>query len=133
MTDRYKIWKPKHDGHAPPNWKEGMAGAVDLNPDCAPMWHEGSSYAVPAEALNSPNDDVMDAKPTDPRKSVHEALAILRGYSADELAKHGITLAEPKDWATELWGEIYQAWHIGGDEAAADHIRTRFEQMKGEG
>ena len=134
MTD-YKIWKPEHDGHAPPNWRDGMKGNVD-----APNWRVGWAYMVPveavgetAEALNSPNGDASEGKPTDPRKSVHEALAILRDYSPDELAKHGITLAPEKDVFVELLQDVRKEWELWGDYRAKELLRTRFEQMKGEG
>jgi hypothetical protein len=142
----YAIWEPKHDGHAPPNWREGMVWGLEGNPPemchADPSWFVDVTYLVPAEALNSPNDDASEGKPTDPRKSVHEALAILRDYSPDELAKHGITLAPERDWATELWAELLEAWcnpiraiHVRDgrlyedDRAAIKVLRARFEQM----
>jgi hypothetical protein len=138
----YAIWKPEHDGHAPPNWREGMKGNGD-----EPYWWVGRAYLVPAEAvgesseaLNSPNDD---AKPYE--WQVDAALHVIRRLPAEELAKHGITLAPEKDWATELWADIWEArgepsyaglvrdGHVTAtDRSAIDLIRTRFEQMKGE-
>ena len=124
MSDKqnYAIWKPEHDGHAPPYWREGMFEEHRHRDfgiswvSSTPTWAKDYEYRVPAEALNSPNDDAKDVEPQDPRRSVQEALAILRGYSPDELAKHGITLAEPKDWATELWADLVKThdrnWYL---------------------
>lgn len=145
----YAIWKPEHDGHAPPNWRDGMPwdcepfnkdGLMELTGN--PSWYESHEYKIPAEALNSPNDDASEGKPTDPRKSVHEALAILRDYSPDELAKHGITLSPERDWATELWADLLDVWELpiranlvrvgdiyDVDRAAIELLRARFEQM----
>lgn len=141
----YAIWEPKHDGHAPPNWREGMEWGVEGDPPefvADPSWFVDITYLVPAEALNSPNDDASEGKPTDPRKSVHEALAILRDYSPDELAKHGITLAPEREWATELWADLLDVWELpiranlvrvgdiyDVDRAAIELLRARFEQM----
>lgn len=142
----YAIWEPKHDGHAPQNWREGMKWGVEGKLSkiyrADPSWLVDITYIVPAEALNSPNDDASEGKPTDPRKSVHEALAILRDYSPDELAKHGITLAPERDWATELWADLLDVWELpiranlvrvgdiyDVDRAAIELLRARFEQM----
>lgn len=103
------------------------------------------------EALNSPNDDasgdVDTWKQDDAVKDynsalIEKAVKSLRQYPAEELAKHGITLAPEKDWATELWADLLTA---GDFPNAADNVRegrlhafhraaikllrTRFEQM----
>ena len=136
--EAYTIWRPEYDGHAPPNWRKGMKwtlhewqtlyGGVDPrwlvknelyyvepkalnspNDDAKlPIWNGSQKYKIPIEALTAPNEDAKDVMPQDPRRSVQEALAILRGYSPEELAKHGITLAPEKDWATELWADLYE-------------------------
>ena len=106
----YPIWRPEYDGHEPPNWREGMAWADGDFNDFShrtrdPFWHEGYLYRVPAEALNSPNDDYPDPPLDD--VSLGELVDAIRQYPAETLAKHGITLAEPKDWATELWADLF--------------------------
>lgn len=139
----YKIWTPQHDGHAPPNWREGMKWADGDFNDFShrtrdPFWYEGYLYRVPAEALNSPNDDAafdvgMWAKQT------RDNLAAI------EAAGHGITLADPKDWATELWAETFDIFDRPDeaelirrgilderDKEVISLFRTRFEQMTGE-
>lgn len=113
MTD-YAIWKPEHDGHAPPNWREGMAWAGNLNCQGRPRWRRGFGYCVPAEALNSPNDDAEERMRDYAIKTLlqegEDALKglvrELREYPAEELAKHGITLAPEKDVFVELWAEM---------------------------
>ena len=80
------------------------------------------------EALNGPNDD--DAQFAEAWKrnealkkltrlgqeaDALEAISLVRKLPADFLAKHGITLAEPKDWARELWADLMDAWnHASG-------------------
>lgn len=161
MSD-YKIWKPEHDGHAPPNWREGMPwdcepfnkdGLMELIGN--PSWYCGSKYKVPAEALNSPNDD--DAQFVEAWKrnealkeltrlgqemEIDEAVSLIRKLPAEELAKHGITLAPERDWATELWADLFAVRGLSDfakfvrkgrtdddDRAAIELLRTRFEQM----
>ena len=132
----YAIWKPEHDGHAPPNWREGMVGNAD-----APYWWVGRSYLVPAEALNSPNDDAETPDAVETGK-LENIVRGLRQYPTEELAKHGITLAAEKDWATELWAdlrncigdrglatEIKRGHARNADKDAIELLRTRFEQM----
>lgn len=121
MTE-YAIWKPEHDGHAPPNWREGMNWAIDRGPreqPIKPRWYEGFSYAVPAEALNSPNDDVETPEAVETGK-LENIVRGLRQYPAEELAKHGITLAPEKDWATELWADLFA---VRGMPSAAKSTR----------
>lgn len=142
MSDNYAIWTPQYDGHAPPNWKEGMEwgsglSGLDIDTVGTPHWAGGWLYQVPAEALNSPNDDAKDVKPQDPRRSVHEALAILRGYSPEELAKHGITLASPIDIAAQIWDDAQTAFEQevseqDGRNAAIDIIFERIESLLAE-
>lgn len=158
----FVIWKPKHDGHAPPNWREGMKWAVDLNDGTgfsgfdtlteAVPWNRSSTYRVPPEALNSPNDDAsgdVDAwrrneAPIDKRKALRGFIQIIKDYPPEMLAEEGITLAPEKDWATELWADVLEAWDMHetaelvrrGAHGAAfvgpiNLLRTRFEQMKG--
>lgn len=154
MTD-YAIWKPEHDGHAPPNWREGMKWGVspfgyDLESIGTPAWGAGQKYRVPAEALNSPNDDAEERMRDYAIKTLlqegEDALKglvrELREYPAEELAKHGITLAAEKDWATELWADLFairgmsclskivrDGLESDQDRAAIELLRTRFEQM----
>lgn len=143
MTN-YAIWKPEHDGHAPPNWRRGMWWDVPCKPDCCPEWVEGLGYIVPAEALNSPNDDAETPDAVETGK-LENIVRGLRQYPAEELAKHGITLAPEKDWATDLLVDLLEAWDMPqaarrvrtGNasaiaKAAIELLRTRFEQMKGE-
>lgn len=146
MTDSYKIWKPEHDGHAPPNWREGMKWTDSARLDLfdgrySPNWRKGCNYYVEPEALNSPNDDAADEYK---ERQLAYILEDLRQYSPELLAKHGITLATEKDWATELWADLMDAWDMHetaelvrrgahGDAFVGpiNLIRTRFEQMKG--
>lgn len=51
---------------------------------------------------------------------VESMVAQLRQYSAEELARHGITLAPEKDWATELWADAIDELGLSG---AARSIR----------
>ena len=145
-AQNYAIWRPEYDGHAPPNWREGMewnCNGVRHKPMALgyPVWSAVDVYEVPAEALTAPNED---AKPDG--WTISGALSIIRAMSPDELAKHGITLSEPKDWATELWADLMDAWNykswaqgirdgfiVDADQKAIELLRTRFEQMKGEG
>lgn len=148
MTQEYKIWKPEHDGHAPPNWREGMK-VFDFRPTAShewrelllgPSWGEDYEYRVPAEALNSPNDDAPEVENGLP--PLAKLVGWLGDYTTEELAKHGITLAPEKDWATELWAELFTIRGMTGfaksiregridddDRAAIELLRTRFEQM----
>ena len=168
MTE-YAIWKPEHDGHAPPNWKKGMPWTAEPYAwSYSPSWPEGSGYMVPveavgetipmtkgetvrygdegwqpAEALNSPNDDDRsEAEKKADEKLLKATLKLLRQYPAEELAKHGITLAPEKDWAMELWADLLHAWaypvqarHVRNgtiscqDRLVIELLRTRFEQM----
>lgn len=118
MTE-YAIWRPEYDGHAPPNWKEGMFEEHrhrDFGISWAsstPTWAKDYEYRVSAEALTAPNED---AKPDG--WTISGALSIIRAMSPDELAKHGITLAPEKDWATELWADLMDVWdHASGAKA----------------
>lgn len=143
----YAIWKPEHDGHAPPNWREGMK-VFDFRPTAShewrglllqPSWGAGYEYHVSPEALNSPNDDAsVEYKD----RQLAYILEDLRQCSPELLAKHGITLALEKDWATELWAELFTIRGMTGfaksiregridddDRAAIELLRTRIEQM----
>ncbi len=146
-TPNFAIWHPEYDGHAPPNWREGMGW--DCNPfrkdgrvitDASPFWSPQNTYRVPPEALTAPNED---AKPDG--WTISGALSIIRAMSPDELAKHGITLAPEKDWATELWADLYEVREMPEDaelvrsnqgfitdQAAIALIRERVV-LKGEG
>lgn len=136
MSDNYKIWRPEYDGHAPPNWREGMFeehrhrdfGITWVS--STPTWAKDYEYRVAPEALNDP---------------IAATVAQLRQYPAAELAKHGITLAEPKDWATELWADLFAVRGMPSaakstregrlddeDQAAIALIRERVV-LKGEG
>lgn len=158
----YKIWKPEHDGHTPPNWREGMlwvcyfSEQLDPHPiqqGKEPSWESEYVYYVPTEALNSPNDDAehrmrdyaIKTLLQEGEDALNGLVRELRQYPAEELAEHGITLAPEKDWATELWadalnesGRIVAANDVrkgifdDNDRAAIELLRTRFEQMKGE-
>ncbi len=146
MTQEYKIWKPEHDGHAPPNWRDGMKWDCEpFNEDGSseisiPSWYSGQKYKVPAEALNSPNDDAPEVENGLP--PLAKLVGWLGDYTTEELAKHGITLAPEKDWATELWAELFTIRGMTGfaksiregridddDRAAIELLRTRIEQM----
>lgn len=134
----YTIWKPEHDGHAPPNWREGMAwktyqGVNNSNPS---SWYEGVLYYVPSEALNSPNDDA----------AFDVAIWLEQGRANLDKLPEGVALPEPKDWATELWADLLEVTGLRAwmpdirehrlreyDRVAIELLRTRFEQMKGEG
>ena len=152
----FVIWKPEHDGHAPPNWREGMKWAVDLNDGTgfsgfdtlteAVPWNRSSTYRVPPEALNSPNDDaaaeqkierveiVVGSKRQREVVSLNELARLIKGGAAI----YGITLAPEKDWATELWADLMEAGDMkiwerdirkgklrDYDQAAIDLIRER--------
>ena len=136
MTDSYAIWKPEHDGHAPPNWREGMKVAADglswtvSSRGWGPGWWAGQEYKVPAEALNSPNDDAVKDYNS---ALIEKAVKSLRQYPAEELAKHGIMLVPEKDVFVELLEDVRKEWELWGDYRAKELLRTRFEQMKGEG
>lgn len=111
----YVIWHPEYDGHAPPNWREGMkwnCNGVRHKPMALgyPVWSAAHAYEVPVEALTAPNED---AKPDG--WAISGALSIIRAMSPDELAKHGITLAPEKDWATELWADLYEVREMPED------------------
>ena len=147
-----RTWEPKYDGHAPPNWRWGMAywvleckKAEPFSYLDGPAWWCGNEYLVEAEALNGPN---ADAKPYEwvetgeIFQSVDAVLHVIRQYPAEELAKHGITLAPEKDWARELWADLCTICGMTGfakniregridddDRAAIELLRTRFEQM----
>ena len=152
MTN-YKIWKPEHTGHAPPNWREGMEWALDggspRTSTADPAWLSTFEYSVPAEALNSPNDDTEDRMRDyaiktllqEGEDALNGLVRELREYPAEELAKHGITLAPERDWARELYFDVLET---GGyaflrnteldqrDDEAIELLRTRFEQMLAE-
>lgn len=159
MND-YAIWKPEHDGHAPPNWRDGMPwdcepfnkdGLMELTG--SPSWYESHEYKIPAEALNSPNDDAEERMRDYAIKTLlqegEDALKglvrELREYPAEELAKHGITLAPEKDWATDLFVDLLEAWDMpqaarrvrtgnasDDDGAAIELLHARVEQMMAE-
>ena len=158
MSDKqnYAIWRPEYDGHAPPNWGGGMKWTTDFMCDRydatgTPDWNVIDVYHVEPEALNSPNNDAFTA-PTpqqwfgqDSIDPIAATVAQLRQYPAAELAKHGITLAEPKDWATELWADLFAVRGMPSaakstregrlddeDQAAIALIRERVV-LKGEG
>lgn len=149
-AQNYVEWCPEYDGHAPPNWRDGMH-VIGFRTECMSIWHKpvtepfwGVSfiYLVPTEALTAPNEDVVPDG-----WSVSGALSIIRAMSPDELAKHGITLAPERDWATELWAETFEIFGRSveaklirrgttrdeRDKEVISLFRTRFEQMKGEG
>lgn len=150
-----RTWEPKYDGHAPPNWRWGMAywvleckKAEPFSYLDGPAWWCGNEYLVEAEALNGPNDNVFAAPAPqkwfgqDSIDPIAATVAQLRQYHAEELAKHGITLAPEKDWATELWADLFTIRGMTGfaeniregridddDRVAIELLRTRFEQM----
>jgi len=92
------------------------------------------------EALTAPNEDAkLDGW------TISGALSLIRAMSPDELAKHGITLAPEKDWATELWADLFAVRGMPSaakstregrlddeDQAAIALIRERVV-LKGEG
>lgn len=154
----FVIWKPERDGHAPPNWREGMKwGVGNLPPKdrhSDPSWGVDYVYTVPAEALNSPNDDaaaeqkigrveiVVGSKRQREVVSLNELARLIKGGAAI----YGITLAPEKDVFVELLADVLDAWGISAwnvsrirsttehswqDKAAIELLRQRFEQMKG--
>ncbi len=155
-TPNYVEWRPEYDGHAPPNWRKGMKWAVVDFPSSYdasgfPGWSPVDVYHVEPEALNSPNNDAFTA-PTpqqwfgqDSIDPIAATVAQLRQYPAAELARHGITLAPEKDWATELWADLFAVRGMPSaakstregrlddeDQAAIALIRERVV-LKGEG
>lgn len=145
MTD-YKIWKPEHDGHAPPNWREGMKWTLEALPLAYnavgnPNWDAREVYHVEPEALNSPNDDAETPDAVETGK-LENIVRGLRQYPAEELAAHGIVFTEPKDAFAELWADLLDVWELpiranlvrvgdiyDVDRKAIELLRTRFEQM----
>lgn len=142
----YKIWKPEHDGHAPPNWREGMnwryaVSGLDYYSD--PKWIVGITYLVPAEALNSPNNDAVKFVANVPSElsefSDEQVVRFIQSWDDERKAKHGITLAPERDWARELLADVYDAegrpqWAedvrtTSCSAKAVQLLRTRFEQM----
>lgn len=94
-----RTWEPKYDGHAPPNWRWGMAywvleckKAEPFSYLDGPAWWCGNEYLVEAEALNSPNDDASGDIPAfsthgqvegdDPRNQILSGGMTLRDYFA---------------------------------------------------
>lgn len=149
MTQEFRIWKPEHDGHAPPNWREGMSrnfmsltrGAWLAVSSYDKLWSKQHQYQVPVEALDSSNDDAETPDAVETGK-LENIVRGLRQYPAEKLAKHGITLAPERDWATELWADIWEARGSpvaakdvrkgifdDSDRKAIELLRTRFEQM----
>ena len=144
MTE-YKIWTPEYSGHTQPNWREGMEwgeviGEQDFGRSGTPAWIRGWLYKVPAEALNSPNDDAsgdVDAwrrneAPIDKRKALRGFIQIIKDYPPEMLAEEGITLAPEKDWATELSEELRELYLYDQRNEAIALIRERVV-LKGEG
>jgi len=126
-TPNYAIWRPEHDGHAPPNWREGTE-ILEFRPigttewrelAILPSWGKNFEYKVPPEALTAPKDDAPKGFVKLDEFLLAQYVEYLREYPADELAKHGITLAEPKDWATELITDFMQL-------AGFDYTASRF-------
>jgi len=135
----YAIWRPEYDGHAPPNWRDGTE-ILEFRPigttewrelAILPSWGKNFEYKVPPEALTAPNEDAkLDGW------AIGGALSIIRAMSPDELAKHGITLAPERDWATELWDVLITTWQNAGnewegDQAAIALIRERVQLKEG--
>ncbi|MBK9005288.1 MAG: hypothetical protein IPM41_15995 [Sphingomonadales bacterium] len=129
MSDKYTIWRPEYGGHAPPKWRDGMKWTTKdfmcdrYDATGTPDWSAADVYCVEPEALNSPNDDAHSAETATMAGQIasttrHRCTA--SQYPAAELAKHGITLAEPKDWATELWADLFA---VRGMPSAAKSTR----------
>jgi len=119
MTQEYAIWTPERFGHAPPNWREGMDwryAEIGRDHDNDPRWIVGITYLVPAEALNSPNDDAQLGVSS----QVEMAIELVTRQPPEVLARYGITLAPEKDWATELWADLLDAIEL---YVAADEVR----------
>jgi len=124
MSDEYAIWRPEYNGHAPPNWKEGMKwtdnrNVNDFDSRFVPTWIAARHYFVEPEALTAPNE-------TAGQKiigALEEAIAMVRAMSPETLEKHGITLAPEKDWATELWADLLEIYLA--PKAAANVRRGR--------
>ena len=109
------IWKPEHDGHAPPFWQDGMVCQVyhsirrrwiDMN--IPPSWQMAYQYRVPPEAVNPPFD---------PEVWLADGLANLDKLPA------GVVLPEPTDWAMRVAEDFWSrpAYYV---EELAEHIRT---------
>jgi len=142
-TPNYKIWRPEYDGHAPPNWREGMSrNFFSISRDAwlavssyDKSWSKQHKYQIPVEALTAPNED--DA-------AFDVAVWLEQGRANLDKLPEGVVLPNPKDWATELWADLVKIrdpkWHwdlIRGDieeddEAAIALIRERVV-LKGEG
>ena len=119
----YVEWRPEHDGHAPPNWREGTE-ILEFRPigttewrelAILPSWGKNFEYKVPPEALTAPKDDAPKGFVKLDEFLLAQYVEYLREYPADELAKHGITLAPEKDWATELWADLYEVREMPED------------------
>ena len=138
-TQNFAIWQPEYDGHAPPNWREGMGW--DCNPflkdggvitDGLPLWSPQSTYRVPVEALTAPKETagqkiecveiIVGSKRKKEIVSLNELARLIKGGAAI----YGITLAEPKDWAKELWADLMDVWDhpIGAQAVRAGDINN---------
>lgn len=150
MTDFVK-WVPEFDGHKPPHWREGMEWRYthcEADGGGDPRWNVGLHYSVPREAVYGPTEKSLSVpdyaanalvKLNLSRVSLSDLKQALSKHSAEELAKHGITLAPELDWATELWADALEArgygttaWNVRsdyeldeGDKAAIEIIRSR--------
>lgn len=166
MSDFVK-WDPQTHGHKPPYWREGMGWNLWPNPTLGgqytdPGWTVYVPYSVPREAVYGPVEEaevdqsraasdfyLSDAarslrqysgKPQTKSRyaSLSDLKQALSEHSAEELAKHGITLAPEKDWATELWVDALVALSLpeyadmirkgdipAGHKAAIELLRSR--------
>lgn len=147
-TPNYVEYRPPADGVAPPNWRKGMAWDCKpfvcdehFNARGSPRWESSCIFHVPPEALTAPNEDDADAQFVEAWKrnealkkltrlgqeaDIKEAVALIRKLSPDELAKHGITLAPEKDWATELWADLLEC---DGQVGCAEEVREGRPEM----
>lgn len=126
MTDFVK-WTPKYVGHKPPYWREEMGWEHWPEPPSRdthhvqPAWDDCADYSVPREAVYGPaNGAKVDLWEAVSEFNLSSVARNLRKYPAEELAKHGITLAPEKDWATELWADTIDELGLSG---AARSIR----------
>lgn len=127
MTDFVK-WTPKYVGHKPPYWREEMGWEHWPEPPSRdthhvqPAWDDCADYSVPREAVyGQANGAKVDLWEAVSEFNLSSVARNLRKYPAEELAKHGITLAPEKDWATELWADLLEA---RGHEDGAWYVRN---------
>lgn len=115
MADTYKIWTPKFDGDAPPNWKAGMKWAIDYNDGSGfsgfdeqlselIVWNPAHTFRVPPEAMPIQAFD-------------YPTWAAQGRANADKLPSGVAEALGPEETGTVLW-----LWQNGdGDYLAYDN------------